>query len=39
MSVKENLVYDDKNFAETGNDTPVTSEEIKEAALFSIFIL
>ena len=39
MSVKENLVYDDKNFAETGNDTPVISEKIKEAALFSIFIL
>ena len=39
MGVKENHVYDDKNFAETGNDTPVTSEEIKEAALFYNFIL
>ena len=29
---KEDQVYGDKDFAETGNDAPVTSEDIKEAA-------
>ena len=29
---KEDQVYGDKDFAETGNDNPVTSEDIKEAA-------
>ena len=29
---KENQVYGDKDFAETGDDNPVTSEDIKEAA-------
>ena len=29
---KENQVYGDKDFAETGDDDPVTSEDIKEAA-------
>ena len=29
---KENQVYGDKDFAETGDDEPVTSEDIKEAA-------
>ena len=29
---KENQIYDDKDFAETGDDTPVTSEEIKAVA-------
>ena len=29
---KEDQVYGDKDFAETGNDDPVTSEDIKEAA-------
>ena len=29
---KENHIYGDKNFAETGDDTPVTSEEIKTVA-------
>lgn len=29
---KEEQVYGDKDFAETGNDDPVTSEDIKEAA-------
>ncbi|UKI56235.1 MAG: hypothetical protein L6V90_03465 [Treponema succinifaciens] len=29
---KENQIYGDKDFAETGDDTPVTSEEIKAVA-------
>ena len=29
---KENQIYADKDFAETGDDTPVTSEEIKAVA-------
>ena len=29
---KENQIYSDKDFAETGDDTPVTSEEIKAVA-------
>ena len=29
---KENHIYGDKDFAETGDDTPVTSEEIKAVA-------
>ena len=29
---KENQIYGDKDFAETGDDDPVTSEDIKEAA-------
>ena len=29
---KENQIYGDKDFAETGDDEPVTSEDIKEAA-------
>ena len=29
---KENQVYGDKDFAETGDDVPVTSEDIKAAA-------
>ena len=29
---KENQIYGNKDFAETGDDTPVTSEEIKAVA-------
>ena len=32
ITKKENQIYGDKDFAETGDDTPVTSEEIKEVA-------